>query len=154
MVTPRTQILWVFFVVVTAGCVETLPVRLDLCPATTATASDLDLIQRVDLWSIVILGIEDGDVAWRRTYAGAHSVTSIVIDDALPPGEEVRLLVEGYGTDPLSERRLLALGSSEPLVFNELDRVCLCVAPPEQYAALCTSWSCTWDDSSRRCTVP
>jgi hypothetical protein len=141
----------VLLVAAAVGCGEPLPVRLDLCPARGTEAGDLDTLRRVDLWSVEVWGVSGDDVVWRRTFAGADSVRSLDLSGAIPPGEEVRLTVEGYGLDEAGERRLLALAASDPLRLDGLDSVCLCIAPPERYEALCDGWVCEWSQNEGQC---
>jgi hypothetical protein len=145
------------FSVALAGCGgEPSSVRLDLCPAQDSTADDLALLARVAAWNVVVLGLEGDDVAWRRAFGGSEplQLEAVDIESAVPPGSQVRLIVEGFGLDLQNNERLIAVAGSDVLTLVAEKPVCLCVAPPETFAELCATRSCSFDEELGVCEGP
>lgn len=140
-----------------AACVgEPAVVRLDLCPPATATADDLALLRGVTRWRVDVLGLEGDDVAWRRSFGGTEplQVDAVELTSAVPPGSDLRLIVEGTRLDQDGQERLLAVAGSERLTLVGGERVCLCVAPPERFATLCATRMCSFDAEQEICREP
>lgn len=159
MVTPtqRSRLWGPALALALVACVaEPAVVRLDLCPPSAATADDLALLEGVSAWNILVLGLEGEDVAWRRVFGGSEQLQVDVVEltSALPAGSDVRLIVEGYGLDGENHERLLAVGGSERLTLVGGERVCLCVAPPEHYDALCAPRMCSYNYEQEICLGP
>jgi hypothetical protein len=139
------------------ACVgEPAVVRLDLCSPSAATAGDLALLDGVAAWNISVLGLDGDDVAWRRSFGGSEQLQVDVVEltSAVPAGSDVRLIVEGYGLDENNQERLVAVAGSDRLTLNGGERVCLCVAPPEHYATLCVTRTCSFDYGQEICQGP
>jgi hypothetical protein len=154
LVTRDARRPWVWLTLALMACgEEPTEVRLDLCPPVAATPDDLALLDGVSTWNVDVLGLEGDDVAWRRSFEGSEPLTldAVEIASAVPRGADVRLIVEGAGLDADNRERLLAVASSDRLTLVGDERICLCVAPPETYAELCLSRSCTFSVERGTC---
>ena len=129
-------------------------VRLDLCPGSPQGSAEYEMLRRVTSWNVEVLGIEGDDVAWRRTFAGTEAIASLELTGAIPPGQQVRLIVEGFGLDNAGRNRVVAVAAGGPLVLHGNESVCLCISPPEVYSEHCLSWQCTFDQTTQTCPSP
>lgn len=112
------------------------------------------MLRRVTTWTVVVLGLEGDDVAWRRAFTGNDAIATIEIEGAIPPENEVRLLVEGEGLDNASRTRVVAVAAGGPFVLRGNENVCLCISPPETYVDHCASWQCVFDTTTGSCQSP
>jgi hypothetical protein len=112
------------------------------------------MLRRVTTWNVEVLGMEGEDVVWRRAFTGTEAIASLEIDGAIPPEQDVRLLVEGFGLDNTSRERVVAVAAGGVYFFHGNENVCLCIAPPETYAVDCASWQCVFDTATGTCQSP
>jgi hypothetical protein len=150
--TWRSIVLVFWMASVLAGCSgDTGLVTFDLCPARSSTDQDLADIRSATQWTLTVWGLREGDVTWTESWSNDGGVAGLSREAMIPVQEEVRLNITGWSTSIDGRRHLKAVASSDELTLSPNVRVCLCVAPPEEYDDLCTDWRCTINASTGVC---